>query len=140
MKKLQDWQYLIERPLELHVALDALFKEMECSDERDHYTINYGSIPEETPYVVLFDLITNHDVVDCNYVKMSDFKSADPEGKEHLFEFKIRKTGLDSPYAIRESDYQMPAKDLPEAIFKMGQTCYRDDEYLYEILSWNQVR
>lgn len=138
MKKLRKNTYLIEGPGQLWEAVDQTFDENPQYKPRQAYIEAEVEIPDQYPYVAVIDVDVDARVITVGHVSINDFMSTDPEGKIHLYEFKVRKTSLAQPYLIREYLYQMPAKDLVEAILKTGQS-HHNDEYLFEILSWNQV-
>lgn len=140
MKKLRDKTFLIEGPMDLSVAIDQAFADMVTEPVRGPHYVEHIEVPDHYPYVAVIDVIEEYDVIVVNGVSVKDFVATGAEGRTCLFEFNVRKTWLESPYKVRENVYQMPAKDLIEAIFKMGQTHHKDEEYLFEILSWNQVR
>lgn len=138
MKKLKEDTYLIEGIMQLPMAIDAYFAETERTSE--HVDIRGGEPPENYPYIVVFAEYGEHDVLECRYVELADFENRGEDAKEHLFEFRIRRVYLTTPYRVRESDYQIPARDIFEAMLRLGQTHHRDEEYELTVLNWRQVK
>lgn len=138
MKKLKKDTYLIERFMQLPLAIDAYFAETERTSE--HVDICVGEQPESHPYVVVFNEDEDRNYLECRYVELADFENRGEDAKEHLFEVRIRRVYLTTPYRVRESDYQIPARDIFEALVALGQTHHRDEEYELKVLSWRQVR
>lgn len=137
-------QYLIEQPGELLDAIDlskqrADLEEFGATEVLTEYTRLMSPIPTTYPYVVVIEAGDEITTLICTFVKPSAF-TALPDDKEHLYEFSLRRSGLESPYKVRESKYQIPARDIFEAHLKLGQVHHRDEEYDLEVLSWLQVR
>lgn len=107
----------------------------------EHHRIK-GSrdIPQnEFPYILTVETDDENEILVVNYVQLKEFVS-DSEAPEHLYEFKIRRTYATSPYRVKESAFQIPAKDIFDAHLQLGQIHHRDDEYDLEVISWIQVR
>lgn len=140
MKKLRELIYRIDRPLELSAVVDDVFKEYELNKSGETHDVCLGVPPEVFPYIVIVNLRAESSTVDIEYVTPADFINREEGAKERLFEFRIKRTDRDSPYRVRESDYQIPARDLFEAHLKLGQVHHNDDRYELEVLSWKQVK
>lgn len=137
MKKLNEYQYLIERPMELSEALRELF--VEIDEDQGDYHIMTGETPMHYPYVVFFEVNTENSIVDCHYVGLSAFR-LEASDKVKLFEFNLRKTEHTSPYRVREFSYQLPARDVVDALVKLGQSHSKDELYELEVLTIEQVK
>ena len=138
MKKLKEDTYLIEGIAQLSMAIDAYFAETDRSAE--FVDIHNDEPPKAYPYVVVFNEYEERNVLECRYVELADFENRDEDAKEHLFEFRLQRVYLTTPYRVRESDYQIPALDIFDAMVKLGQTHHRDEEYELKVLSWRQVK
>ncbi len=104
------------------------------------YGVN--DLPRKYPYILICNYVDD-DVfshIATFGVTEDAFVATDPHVREHLYEFRIRRTGLESPYQIRESEHQIPAKDIFTAYMELGQTFHKDEEYLLEVLSCKQVK
>lgn len=99
----------------------------------------YQELPKVYPYVAIIEDDDDHEVLVIHHVAVDEF-FAKEDGKDHLFEFELRRSDINSPYRIRETKYQIPAKDIFKAMFLLGQAFHRDEDYLLEVLSWKQVR
>lgn len=138
MKKLCDWNYLIEGNGQLDAAIKAFCSEINVLFYPDN--IYLGDVPNEYPYVAIMNHDNDRELVCPVYVKVTDFEKSADDDKGHLFEFNVRRVYLVSPYRVRESLYQIPAKDIFKAMIALGQAHSRDEEYDLEVISWNMVR
>lgn len=99
----------------------------------------YQELPKVYPYVAIIENDDAHELLVIHHVALGEF-FAKEDGKSHLYEFELRRSDRESPYRVRETKYQVPAKDLITAMLRLGQTHYCDDEYELEVVSWKQVR
>lgn len=103
----------------------------------------YGDkeLPKVYPYVLVCNFIDDSCFahIDVFGITADHFENRGEDAKEHLFYFRIRRTQNVSPYVVKETDYQMPGRDILEATMKVGQTFHRDEEYDLEILNWKLV-
>lgn len=99
----------------------------------------YQELPKVYPYIAIVEDDDDHELLVIHHVALSEFVAKD-DGKDHLYEFVIRRKDLHSPYTEREIKYQVPAKDIFKAMVELGQTYHKDDQYDLEVVSWKQVR
>lgn len=138
-------KYLIERLGELDLAIDDFKPRADAACWTATELLANGHVsgldqtPTAFPYICVMDGDDVHNQISCVFVKVGDF-AAEPDDNDHLYEFNLRRTGLESPYQVRESKYQIPARDIFEAHLKLGQVHHRDEEYDLEVISWQQVR
>ena len=135
MKKLSSTIYLIEGPGQFDDAIRDYL-----GDKSNDYTTHPYTMPTDYPYVLVLDDDDERVALECRYVTLVDFENRGEDAKPHLFEFRIRRVYLTTPYRVRESDYQIPARDIFEAMVQLGQTHHRDEEYDLTVLSWRQVK
>lgn len=133
--------YLIERGTDIHDIIDNHKKDIGISHVctyqviRDNVYIEGGTLPNVYPYVLVLDIDDERCGITVAQVTLDHFKNS---GK--LFEFRLKKTMLTSPYSSRELDYQVDASDIFEAHLKLGRTFHHDEEYEIEVLSFNAVK
>lgn len=144
MKKLAESIYRIDRQGELEEAVLHYFQNSNFHSKPQSvptaYSVRYYDLPEVYPYVVVMLDDDEREEMTFEYVSLAMFERNAEEDKEHLFEFNIRRKYLTSPYRIRESMYQIPAKDIFKALVALGQAHSRDEEYELEVISWTKVR
>lgn len=139
---------LIEKAGEYEAYINQLAKELKdwklkdlSHDQLMKYHRIKGSryIPQQDfPFIITVEVDYAHEILVVNHVLLSDFK-ADEETSNHLFEFVIRRNYRNSPYVVRESLYQVVAKDLFEAHTTLGRTFNKIDEYDLEVMSWKII-
>ena len=144
MKKLAENIYRIDRRGELEEAVLHYFQNSVFHSKPQSvptaYSVRYYDLPEVYPYVVVMLDDDEREEMTFEYVSLAMFERNSEEDKDHLFEFNIRRVYLTSPYRVRESLYQIPAKDIFKALLALGQTHSRDEEYDLEVISWTMVR
>lgn len=135
--------FLIEQRGEFEEAFNAMIANYHFSRKYDEFSRDnniYGlHLMPEVPFTVTFEVDSLNEHVYLDFVSPDDFMNKEPEAKTQLFEFRIRRTMLTSPYTIKETNYQIPARDIFDAHVQLGQTHHRDEEYDLEVLSWKKV-
>lgn len=132
MKNIDETTYLIERRGELEEAVLHYFQGHLPSD----YCIYYDDVPGIYPYVVVMLDDDEREKMSFTYVPIGVFERNEDTDQTNLYEFKLRRTYLTSPYNVVESTYQLPAKDIFKAMVELGQIFHRDEEYNLEVISW----
>lgn len=133
--------YLVERGTDIHEIIDRHKKDIDkghiCTYQviRNSVHIEGGVLPNVYPYVLVLATDDERGKITATQVTLNHFKDSGT-----LFEFRLKKTNLTSPYTSREFDYQVPAKDIFEAHLMIGQTYHNDVEYDIEVLHWNTVK
>lgn len=138
-------KYLIERRGELELAIDDFKPRADAACWTATELLANGHVsgleqtPNAFPYICVMEGNDVHNHISCVFVKAGDF-TAEPETKDNLYEFSIRRTDQTSPYRVHESKYQILARDPFEAHTRLGQVYHRDEAYTLEVISWQQVR
>lgn len=139
--------YLIERNGDFEEVIKLIKDHVDlgfmATDEviKDHVG-NLKNKPVDYPYVMALELDDERNYIGCYFIVTQDFK--DTGG---LFEFSLRQTrsGYVDPQP-RIFEYQIPAKDIFDAMFRLGQTYHGDEneagdvKYEIEVLSWRLVK
>lgn len=132
--------YLVERPTDFYQIVDELKDRIGVGHLPTPIVISEYvafvdvTLPKVYPFAIVINCDDEHTVMSVSSVSLDAFKNS---GK--LFEFRLKKTSLVSPYKVREFDYQVPAKDVFEAHMKLGQTFHCDEDYDLEVLYFNTV-
>lgn len=132
--------YLVEGPMDFYLIMDSIKNQIGETETNTESVINSkvhidrGTLPEAYPYVAVLWIDAEREVISVSTVTIDHFKNS---GK--LYEFRLKKTSLTSPYTSREFDYQINASSAIEAFFKLGQTFNRDEEYTLDVLHFSRV-
>lgn len=132
--------YLVEYPIDFHEIIE----ELKARIDMDHLPTDVviaeyvsfvdGPLPDIYPYAIVINCDDENKVLCVSSVSLDAFKNS---GK--LFEFRLKKTSLTSPYTSREFNYQVPASNAFNAYLKIGQTYHKVEEYDIEVLYFNTV-
>lgn len=104
------------------------------------YVLDVTPRPFKYPYLVLAHYDNERETIRAHYISQEHLQLPADSDDVHLFEFRIKRTDLEPPYRVRESDYQIPAKDILTAHLMLGQTHHNVDKYDLDVLSWVQVK
>lgn len=132
--------YLVERQTDFYQIIDELKARIDLGHLptpviiAEYVSFEDGPLPEVYPYAIVVNCDDERNALRVSSVSFDTFKNS---GK--LFEFRLKKTSLISPYTSREFDYQIPASSVFEAHLKLGQTYHKDEEYDIEVLYFNTV-
>ncbi|ARV77065.1 hypothetical protein PHABIO_434 [Pseudomonas phage Phabio] len=132
--------FLIEHHIDIHLVIDQLKSVIDVGHlptevvMAKHVRFENGPLPEAYPYAIVVNCDDERNTLRVSAIDLASFNNS---GK--LYEFRLKKTDLTSPYTSREFDYQVPASSAFDALFKLGQTYNRDDEYTLEVLHIGRV-
>lgn len=132
--------YLIERQTDFYQIIDDLKARIDMGHLptpvviSEYVSFEDGPLPEVYPFAIVVNCDDENNALRVSSVSLDSFKDS---GK--LFEFRLKKTSLTSPYTSREFDYQVPASNAFNAYLSVGQTFHCVEEYDLEVLYFNTV-